>query len=46
MKKAITIIIVAITMVGALNSFAYAHSGRTDSDGGHWNNSGGYYEYH
>ncbi len=48
MKKVIYILIVAVMLLVSKN-VAFAHSGRTDSWGGHWNNvSYGYpvYEYH
>ena len=45
MKKLIIGIVVAIALLVTGGS-AFAHSGRTDSYGGHMNNSTGCYEYH
>ncbi|MFC1594104.1 YHYH domain-containing protein [Candidatus Omnitrophota bacterium] len=48
MKKLIVVLLLAICAIAAVNN-AYAHSGRTDSQGGHWNNVDyGYpvYQYH
>lgn len=48
MKKKVVSIILTIVM--AITSTAYAHSGRTDSNGGHKDNKNksglGYYHYH
>lgn len=45
-KKALTtsIILIIICLVCIFN--ALAHSGRTDANGGHWDNSTGTYHYH
>lgn len=45
MKKAIVSLMVIIALL-AVSSKAFAHSGRTDSYGGHMNRSTGIYEYH
>lgn len=45
MKK-IIFVMIAVCMVVLSSSSVFAHSGRTDSYGGHWNNSTGGYEYH
>jgi len=45
MRKLIAgLVVVAVLLVVGGNAFA--HSGRTDSYGGHMNNSTGVYEYH
>ena len=38
--------ILCIIFLFLLNIQAFAHPGRTDSDGGHWNHSSGEYHYH
>ena len=38
--------IICATLFCALVITAYAHSGRTDANGGHWNHSTGEYHYH
>lgn len=45
-KKIVTVstIIIILCIVYMFNAFA--HSGRTDSSGGHWNRSTGTYHYH
>lgn len=45
MKKIITLLIVII-LIGSSLIFAFAHSGRTDSNGGHYNRSTEEYHYH
>ena len=45
MKK-LSVIIYAILLVCVLGLSAFAHSGRTDSDGGHNDNINGGYHYH
>ena len=45
MKK-IILSVVAIAVLLAVSGTAFAHSGRTDSYGGHMNYSTGCYEYH
>ena len=42
----ITNLIICIIFLSLLNIQAFAHPGRTDSDGGHWNHSSGEYHYH
>lgn len=42
-KKVILIILLILTFI---NTYALAHSGRTDSYGGHYNHSTGTYHYH
>lgn len=42
MKKTITLLIIFISMFTVI----YAHSGRTDSSGGHYDSSTGEYHYH
>jgi hypothetical protein len=44
MKKLCQIFIIVFVMTTALT--LYAHSGRTDSSGGHYNRSTGEYHYH
>lgn len=44
--KAKRIIIIALCILSLLILSVYAHSGRTDSNGGHYNNSTGDYHYH
>lgn len=44
-KKNIVIILLFLVVVSICVS-AYAHSGRTDSNGGHYNSSTGEYHYH
>lgn len=45
MKKVITVII-TVLMVFSLNIGVFAHSGGTDSKGGHYDRSSGEYHYH
>ncbi len=45
MKKIMSCFVVMAVIV-MMSSLAFAHSGRTDSFGGHTNNSTGMYEYH
>lgn len=45
MKK-IILSLIAVASFLVVGSSAFAHSGRTDSWGGHMNNSTGNYEYH
>jgi len=46
MKKVLLILTITITFfTGYINS-SFAHSGRTDSNGGHYNRSTGEYHYH
>ena len=42
MKKTIFYILLMIISI----HFSFAHSGRTDSKGGHWNHKTGTYHYH
>lgn len=44
-KVLITITLLSILCIACIFT-AFAHSGRTDSSGGHWNNSTGTYHYH
>ena len=44
-KLLITITLLSILCIACIFT-AFAHSGRTDSSGGHWNNSTGTYHYH
>lgn len=44
-KRARALLLFVILFVG-ITSIAYAHSGRTDSSGGHYNRSTGEYHYH
>ena len=46
MKKIITVWVLTIIFFSLLTSCVLAHSGRTDSDGGHWNHSNGTYHWH
>ena len=43
MKKIVSILLLITVLLSML---AFAHSGRTDSYGGHWNHSTGTYHYH
>lgn len=45
-SKTLSISIIGLLLVGALISGAFAHSGRTDSYGGHNNRKTGGYHYH
>ena len=45
MKKVIVSLMVIMVLLGVAGN-VFAHSGRTDSYGGHMNNSTGIYEYH
>lgn len=45
MKK-IKFIIILITITFTVPAISYSHSGRTDSNGGHWDYSTGTYHYH
>lgn len=45
MKK-IKIILLVLLMVLTMSSLLYAHQGRTDSNGGHYNRNTGEYHYH
>lgn len=45
MKKIMFVLIAVCSLVVVSNS-AFAHSGRTDSFGGHTNSSTGLYEFH
>jgi hypothetical protein len=42
MKKLLLILLLSLGLIG----LSYAHSGRTDSKGGHWNHSTDTYHYH
>lgn len=44
MKKAI--VLIAALLFAVLSVTCFAHSGRTDANGGHWDNSAGEYHYH
>ena len=44
MKKVIALI--TSFMFAVLSVTCFAHSGRTDANGGHWDNSAGEYHYH
>lgn len=46
MKKQIVSLLLCLLVIAALTTPALSHSGRTDSDGGHWNHSTGEYHYH
>ena len=46
MKKRAVIIFVMLLCVALLTTVASAHSGRTDSNGGHYDRSTGSYHYH
>lgn len=47
MRKRVTFIIALLTIFLVTNSLsAFAHPGRTDSSGGHWDRSTGTYHYH
>ena len=45
MKKRV-IALVAALLFAVLSVTCFAHSGRTDANGGHWDNSAGEYHYH
>ena len=42
MKKLLLLLLLSLTFIG----LTYAHSGNTDSKGGHWNHSSDTYHYH
>lgn len=46
MRKIIVSVIVLAALLVITGNNAFAHSGRTDSYGGHMNNFTGCYEYH
>lgn len=46
MKKRIFVIILSLVTAIGLSVLCFAHSGRTDSNGGHYNRSTGEYHYH
>jgi hypothetical protein len=46
MKKLILSLVVVVVILAVSSSSAFAHSGRTDSYGGHTNTSTGVYEIH
>ena len=46
MKKAILVLSLVLALAGALIIVAFAHSGKTDANGGHYNHSTGEYHYH
>lgn len=46
MKRRILSLCITLLSVFLLSTVAFAHSGRTDSDGGHYNRSTGEYHYH
>lgn len=46
MKKNKYVIMLCIVLIMFLSFTAYAHPGRTDEDGGHYNRSDGTYHYH
>lgn len=46
MKKFTAVFFVTVLFFSFFNSSAYAHPGRTDSDGGHYDHSTGEYHYH
>lgn len=46
MKKIITVGVLTIIFFSLLASCVFAHSGRTDSNGGHWDHSNGTYHWH
>lgn len=44
--KRIFLIVACLLLAICITSVAFAHSGRTDGSGGHWNHSTGEYHYH
>ena len=44
--KLTIVLIVVLSVIYALRFVAFAHSGRTDANGGHWDRSTGTYHYH
>ena len=46
MKKIISAIILLLSLTLTMNITAFAHSGRTDANGGHYNRKTGEYHYH
>ncbi|MDO4495831.1 MAG: YHYH domain-containing protein [Clostridiaceae bacterium] len=46
MKKSYFTLILSLILLYTFFSYAFAHSGRTDSNGGHYNRSTGEYHYH
>lgn len=45
MKK-LTLFLAILALLLSLSAVSFAHSGRTDGSGGHWNHSTGEYHYH
>lgn len=46
MKKVFLAVLLCVVSIYLLSIFSIAHSGRTDSKGGHWNHSTDEYHYH
>ena len=46
MKRTLAILLCVCLLLGGLPLVAFAHPGRTDSNGGHWNHSTGEYHIH
>lgn len=46
MKKYISALLITLIILSAFSILSYAHPGRTDSNGGHWNHDTGEYHYH
>jgi hypothetical protein len=46
MKKALLVALLAYILFSSFGVFALAHSGKTDSNGGHYDSSTGKYHYH
>lgn len=45
-KRLLRLFVCSLCVVLVLSTIAYAHPGRTDSQGGHWNRKTGTYHYH
>ena len=46
MRRIFALLLFVCALLSVLSLFAYAHPGRTDANGGHWNHSTGEYHYH
>ena len=46
MKKILKLLIAAVLLISSVTIMAYAHSGGTDANGGHYDKSTGEYHYH
>ena len=46
MKRSLALLLFLCVLLSALTLSVFAHPGRTDANGGHWNHSTGEYHYH